>query len=131
MISGIVIAAAITYVVMLVAFTRPSLRYLHIPVMITIVLFDLGMPFYLYFTGDWYKRLILHEEIFSFLIWMHLILVLTLYALYFLQVKTARRLLAGDMGVRSDHRTQGIGIMIVRALVIMTGALLVEPETPA
>lgn len=119
----------VTYCFMVLAFFFPRRRWLHIPVMVTCILFDLAMPFYLYATNDWYKRLIEHEEIFSFLIWCHVGLVLTIYALYIVQVQTAVRLSKGDQASREDHRGQGKAILLVRALVLGTGALLYTPES--
>ncbi len=128
MIATTVLVVAGTYLLMIAAFYLARFRWFHIPVMISIVLFDLSMPFYLYATGDWYRRLIEHEEIFSFLIWMHVGLVITLYALYFLQVVTARKIIKGDVEGRADHRGQAKAILLVRGLVLLTAALLVEPE---
>lgn len=119
----------VTYALMVVAFFAARRRWFHIPVMVTCILFDLAMPFYLYATNDWYKRLIEHEEIFSFLIWCHLGLVLTVYALYFVQVQTGLRLLKADQASRDDHRGQAKAILLVRALVLGTGALLYSPES--
>ncbi|HHH36649.1 MAG TPA: hypothetical protein ENK48_07460 [Gammaproteobacteria bacterium] len=128
--AGTVIFAAATYLLMVVAFYQAKARRFHIPVMAGIILIDLCFPVYLYLTRDWIRRLFDEGEIFSFLIWMHLILVITLYLLYFFQVQTARRILSGDGDARPDHRSQAKGILIVRALVIMTGALLAEsPES--
>jgi len=121
--------AAGTYLVMLAAFYLSRYRWLHIPLMVSVILFDLAMPFYLYLTGDWYRRLIEHEEIFSFLIWMHVGLVFTLYALYFLQIQSARKIFHGDCEGRADHYTQAKAILLVRGLVLLTAALLVEPES--
>lgn len=127
MIPGTVLFAATTFVIMLATFFLARMRRVHIPVMITIMVIDLFFPVYLYMTRDWHKKLIEHGEIFSFLMWMHFILVITLYVLYVVQIQTARRLLGGDDAVRKDHRAQGIGILITRGLVIFTGALLAEP----
>ncbi|MEK7321926.1 MAG: hypothetical protein AABZ84_02465 [Pseudomonadota bacterium] len=121
--------AAGTYLVMLAAFYLSRYRWLHIPIMVSVMLFDLAMPFYLYLTGDWYRRLIEHEEIFSFLIWMHVGLVFTLYALYFLQIQSARKIFRGDGEGRADHYSQAKAILLVRGLVLLTAALLVEPES--
>ena len=68
-----------------------SLPLVSLPVMVSTSV-DVLFPFYLYLTHDWYNRLIVHEEIFSFLIWMHFGLTLALYALYFLQIQTARKI---------------------------------------
>ena len=131
MIAATVLVAAGTYVIMLAAFYLARFRWLHIPIMVSIVLFDLAMPFYLYVTGDWYRRLIEHEEIFSFLIWMHVGLVITLYALYVLQVVSARKIIKGDAEGRADHHSQAKAILLVRGLVLLTAALLVKPEAAA
>jgi len=127
MIPGTVLFATTTFLIMLAAFFLARERRVHVPVMISIMVIDLFFPFYLYMTRDWYKKLIEHGEIFSFLVWMHFLLVITLYVLYVVQIQTARRLLVGDGAVRKDHRVQGIGILITRGLVIVTGALLAEP----
>jgi len=126
MIAGTVLFAAATYLLMVAAFHGARVRRFHIPVMATIIAIDIFFPVYLYLTRDWIRRLFEQEEIFSFLIWMHLILVITLYLLYFFQVQTARRIMAGDEQARNDHHSQGKGILIVRALMITAGALLVE-----
>jgi len=127
MIPGTVLFATTTFLIMLSAFYLARLRRLHVPVMMSVMVIDLFFPVYLYMTRDWHKKLIEHGEIFSFLMWMHFILVITLYVLYVVQIQTARRLLGGDDAVRKDHRTQGIGILIARGLVIFTGTLLAEP----
>lgn len=127
MIPGTVLFASAMYVVMLAAFFCARMRRVHIPLMITIMVIDLFFPVYLYLTRDWGKRLIEQGEIFSFLIWMHFMLVITLYVLYVVQVQTARKILSGEDVAKRDHRAQGIGILVTRALVIFTGALLAEP----
>jgi hypothetical protein len=116
-----------TYAFMVAAFFMPKQRSFHVPVMMGTVLFDLLMPFYLFLTQDWYKRLIEQEEIFSFMIWMHFILVLTLYALYGLQIMTVKKMVNGDEVARKEHRTQGLGILIARGLVILSAAMLIDP----
>ncbi len=130
MLEETVIAATLTYILMIAAYKYSHIRKFHIPSMTAIILFDLCMPFYLYFTQDWKERLIDGGEIFSFLIWMHVGLVITLYVLYALQVSAGRKILQGnDPSIRDEHKNQGKGILLTRALVIATGALLVEPET--
>lgn len=117
-----------TYALMVAAFFLARRRSFHMPVMLGTVLFDLLMPFYLVLTNDWYKRLIEQEEIFSFMIWMHFILVLTLYALYGLQIMTVKKMINGDAVARKEHRTQGGGILIARGLVILSAAMLIDPS---
>jgi len=111
------------------AFLWGKRRYFHIPVMVSLMLIDFAFPVYLVLNKDWYGRLIEHGEILSFMIWMHLILVLVLYALYVLQIFTAIKLFKGDNSVRADHRSQGKGILIARALMILSAAMLIEPVT--
>jgi len=125
--SGALLFGITTYALMVVAFFMAKRRTLHMPVMIVAVLFDLLIPFYLVLTNDWYKRLIAQEEIFSFMIWMHFILVLTLYALYGLQIMTIKKMVNGDEAARKEHRTQGLGILIARGLVILSAAMLIDP----
>ena len=126
--AGTVQYIAFTYLLMLVAYFWPQRRSWHMTIMALIIFSDVCFPLYLVLTKDWVRRLIDEEEIFSFLIWMHLILVISLYVLYFVQVQAARGILRGDPQARQEHKTQGLGILIVRALVLVTGALLVEPN---
>lgn len=125
-IPGTVLFIAATHGVLIAAFYLSSWRLFHVPVMLAVMVTDVAFPFYLYLTHDWWKRLIDDGEIFSFLLWMHFILIITLYMFYVLQIAAGRRLLRGDMGVRGDHRRQGMGIIVLRTLVFVTGALLVK-----
>ena len=118
-----------TYVLMLAAYYYSRFRWFHVPVMVSIIIVDVLFPFYLYLTHDWYRRLIVHQEIFSFLIWMHFGLILTLYALYFLQIQTARKIFSGIHEARGEHLSQAKAILLVRGLVIATALLLVDPES--
>ena len=133
MLEGTVIAAIVSYVLMLAAYYLHRLRAFHEPVMISAILFDVGMPFYLMLNRDWGKRLIDEGDIMSFGIWMHFGLIITLYVLYAVQIQTAlvlRRPAGEDTAkARKDHRAQAKGILLARGLVILTGAILVEsPE---
>ncbi len=127
MISGTLIFVIATYAVMVWAFLWAKNRIFHIPVVVSVMLIDIGFPVYLVMNKDWYRRLIEQEEILSFMIWMHFILVLVLYALYFLQVQSAIKLMRGDEEARGEHRNQGKGILIARGLVILSAAMLIEP----
>ena len=58
--------------------------------------------------------------------------------LYVIQVQTALKILrsgkkAVDVGeletVHREHRAQGVGILLARALVIVTGAMLADPAS--
>ncbi|MEO6422494.1 MAG: hypothetical protein ABIR84_07405 [Candidatus Nitrotoga sp.] len=124
--AGTVWVAVATYVLMLTAFRYAKQRTFHVLVMISVILFDLGMPIYLYLNKDWYRRLIEENELLSFLVWIHFMMLVMMYALYVVQVKTALRLLRSDNSARIDHRAQGRAMLLVRAMVIFTGALLVE-----
>ena len=117
-----------SYALMVAAYFYSHYRWFHVPVMVSTIVVDVLFPFYLYLTHDWYKRLIVHEEIFSFLIWMHFGLTLTLYALYFLQIQTARKIFSGNIMARGEHYRQARAILLVRGLVITTALLLVDPE---
>lgn len=126
-----VLFIAATYVVMLLAYRLPQFPWFHRPVMVMIMIIDVCFPFYLYATGDWWRRMIEQQEILSSLIWIHLILVISLYMLYVFQIQAVRGMLRGDEEARSTHKSQGLGIIIARGLVLATGALLVEPEVLA
>lgn len=121
------LAALLSYLLMLAAYFLHRWRWFHVPVMLAIVAFDLGMPFYLYLHRHWWRRLIEHQEILSFGIWMHFGLLITLYVLYALQILTARKILQGDASARVDHHGQGKALLLVRGLVIVTGAILANP----
>lgn len=114
---------------MIFAFVKAHWRVFHISVMVSIVVFDvLLLPIYFILERNWYDRMILHEDILSFGVWMHFMLILSLYVLYAFQILSARRLWKGPdpWQARVEHRSQGKGILIVRALVIITGAMLIE-----
>ena len=125
-----VIAASITYVIMLLAFYYHRMRKFHVPVMISVVIFDISMPFYLYSTRDWKLQLIEQGDILSFGVWTHFGLLIALFVLYAIQITAGRAILAGkgDESVRTEHRNVGKSILIVRALVILSGAMLINPE---
>ncbi len=117
-----------TYAAMIGAYFLARQRIIHIGVMASVMVIDLAFPVWLVFNRDWYKRLIEQEEILSFMIWMHFMLVLALYALYVMQIMAGRRLLRGDNEARADHRTQGIGVLVVRGLVIASAFMLIDPS---
>ncbi|NOX42773.1 MAG: hypothetical protein GXP19_03440 [Gammaproteobacteria bacterium] len=105
--------------------------------MISIIVFDLCVPFYLFFNRDWEARLIDSGDILSFSVWMHFGFVLTLYILYAFQIHSVVKMLKRNVGVeaaedakdaKEDHRGQGKAILILRALVILTGTILIDPE---
>lgn len=127
--AGTVFYVLATYALMVGAFYYARLRRFHVPVMVFIMTSDLLFPIYLVMTRDWYQRLIVDEDILTFGVWVHFMLLITLFVLYFVQILAGRRLLKGeaDARIRQEHRAQGMGILLVRAFVILTGALLVQP----
>jgi hypothetical protein len=127
MLPATTIAAFLSYLLMLGAYFLPRRRWFHIPAMSSIILFDLGMPFYLYSHRNWWHRLVEQGDMFSFLVWMHFGLLITMYVLYAAQIHTAAKIFKGDGGARAMHHAQGKALLTVRGLVILTGAILAEP----
>ena len=113
--------AALSYLLMLVAYFRPKVRAFHMPVMAANILFDLSMPFYLVTHRRWWHRLVEQGDLFSFLAWMHFGLLITMYALEAAQVYSAVQLLKGRPGARVTHHLQGRALLMARGLVIVTG----------
>ena len=109
-------------------------RRFHIAAMSCLMVFDFFFPVYLYLTHDWWKRLIVDGDIFSFLLWSHLIFVMVLFALYVLQVMAGRAMLQKPASsedyqrTQGEHRKQFIGIVVARLLVLASGALLIVPK---
>lgn len=123
-----ILVSIISYLVMLVAYYLHARRTLHVGLMVTVMLYDLLIPIYLYLARDWYKRLIEHGDILTFGVWIHFGCILTLYVLYGFQISAGLRLWRGDREALEDHQGQGKAILVVRAMVIITGWLLAEPE---
>ncbi|MCI0507474.1 MAG: hypothetical protein L0Z73_15375, partial [Gammaproteobacteria bacterium] len=128
MLAETVIAASITYLIMVAAVYWRRIRPLHVSIMVAVMIFDLLMPFYLYANRDWKTRLIDHGDILSFLVWTHFGLLIALFVLYGIQIMAGRKLLAGDNSARGEHKNVAKGILLTRALVILSGALLYHPE---
>ncbi|MDR2877990.1 MAG: hypothetical protein LBV36_08140 [Chromatiales bacterium] len=131
-----VVYALVSWCVMLLMFfLARRYRRLHVAVMSSIITLDFLFPFYLYLTRDWGRRLFDEGDILSFMLWTHLLLVITMYVLYVVQIQAGRRLLRGEgqerSGLRSEHRGLGIAILVARGLVVFTGALLVESHYEA
>ena len=126
---GTIVAAIVSYLLMLAAYRMPRRRYFHIPVMAACLLFDLAMPIYLYTHRHWWHRLVEQGDIFSFLVWMHFGLLITMYVLYGTQINTARKIFKGDAEARAAHHAQGKALLLSRGLVIVTGAILANPVT--
>jgi len=119
-------AAAVSYVIMLAAYFLHRQRWLHVPAMVAVIVFDVGMPIYLYTHRDWYHRLIEQGDLTSFGVWMHLGLLVGMYALEGMQLLSARKIMQGDSAARADHGGQAKMLLFVRGLVIVTGAILAE-----
>lgn len=109
---------------MIAAFKYPTYRWFHIPVMVTCIFFDVLMPVYLVTHRNWWHRLIEEGDITSFGIWMHLGLLVALYALEFVQVQSARKILSGKEEARQTHRGQAKALLVIRAIVIISGGIL-------
>jgi len=123
-----VVLVLLSFVVMALAYSLRRQHQWHIVLMSCVMVFDVLFPVWLYMTHDWKRRLIDDGELFSFLVWTHLFLILTLYCLYVLQVMAGRQLKAGLQEARESHRVQSRGIFIVRVFVFLTGALLIAPD---
>lgn len=123
-----VVLVIVSFIVMGLAWWQRRQHVLHIGLMASVMVFDVAFPIWLYLTHNWVHRLIDEGELFSFLIWAHLFLVLTLYALYGLQIQAGKQMLAKESGSRQNHRVQSRGILAVRLAVFLTGALLIAPE---
>jgi len=131
--TGAILFASATCLLQVAAFYLAHIRLFHVSVMISLLVFDLVFPIYLFMTRDWYNQLIVQGDILTFGVWIHFMLVITLYVLYVVQVQAARAIVygGGDIetkkALKKDHRAQGIGILVVRPMMIFTGALL-APE---
>ncbi len=123
-----VILVLLSFVVLLVGLKLHSKPRVHIAMMVSVMLFDLCFPFWLYMTHDWVKRLIDDGELLSFAIWAHMFLVLSLYALYVLQIQAGLALVKGNQLVRASHLLQGKGIVVARLFVLISGAMLIAPK---
>ncbi len=121
------LAACASYALMLAAYFLPKRRAFHMPAMGAAILFDVAMPFFLVTHRNWWHRLIEQNDIFSFLVWMHFGLLITMYALEAAQVATARQILKGVPNARVTHHSQGRALLMARGLVIVTGGFLAEP----
>ena len=115
---------------MLAGFALRRHRRVHITLMSIVILYDCSMPVYLFLTRDWYKRLVVNEDILTFGLWMHLGLVMFLYVLYVFQIQAGRQIMMSPPSeeARDNHRKQGIALFITRAFVVLTGAMLYDPQ---
>ena len=104
---------------------------LHAAMMGLLCVFDVLFPLYLYLTHNWYERLIVHKELLSFAIWAHLIFIISLYALYVLQMLSGRNMLNNKEAEQQTHQMQARAFIVVRVFVFASGLLLLEPEATA
>lgn len=131
--TGAILFASATCLLQGAAFYFAHIRSFHVTVMVTLLLCDIFFPVYLFMTRDWHNQLIVQGDILTFGVWIHFMLVITLYVLYVVQVQVARTIVAGKEDaerikvLKKEHRAQGIGILVVRPMMIFTGALL-APE---
>jgi len=121
-----VIAATISFLVLLFAYYKHKQRVLHVSLMIGVMIFVLVFPIYLYLTRDWKTRLIDHEDIMSFGVWTHFGLLVALIVLFVLQVMAGLRLLKYDNAVRLEHHNLAKGILLTFGLVLLSGVLLIQ-----
>ena len=117
-----------SFVVLAAAWLLQKQHRLHIALMCSVMTFDVLFPVWLYATHNWVKRLIDDGELLSFAIWAHVFLILTLYALYVLQIQAGRQMLSGNAEARPGHKVQSRGIVIIRLFVFLSGALLIAPD---
>lgn len=99
---------------------------IHAAMMMVLLIFDLCFPIYLYATHDWYLRLVTHKELLSFAIWAHLIFVISLYAVYVLQILSGQKMKRDAAPEREAHQMQARAFVILRLFVFASGALLME-----
>jgi len=131
--TGAILFASATCLLQFAAFYFAHIRTFHVSVMVSLLIFDLTFPIYLFMTRDWYNQLIVQGDILTFGVWIHFMLVITLYVLYVVQVQVARAIVSGNedaervKALKKDHRAQGLGILVTRPMMIFTGALL-APE---
>jgi len=126
--------ASLTLLLMLVAIYWHRAHRFHVPVMFSVIAFDIGMPFYLMMTRDWSKRLLTDGDILSFGVWMHFGVIISLFVLYAIQISAGLKLLkttSDTADIRQEHRMLAKGILLARTLVITTGAMLSEPVITA
>ena len=131
--TGAIIFASATCLLQYAAFRFAHIRSFHVSVMVSLLIFDICFPIYLFMTRDWYNQLIVQGDILTFGVWIHFMLVITLYVLYVVQVQVVRAIRSGKedeervLTLKKEHRAQGLGILVTRPMMIFTGALL-APE---
>jgi len=126
MIIDSVIATSVSFVVLLFAFYNHKRRVLHVSLMVSVMVFDLLFPIYLYMTRDWKTRLFDHGDILSFGVWTHIGLLVSLMVLFVLQVAAGLKLLKNDNSQRQEHANLAKGILLTYGLVLLSGVLLIQ-----
>jgi len=116
-----------SFVVMAVAWWQRHRPALHVPLMAAVMVFDLLFPVWLYSIHDWQRRLIDEGDILSFAVWAHWGMVIMLLVLYGLQIALGREIQRGAVARRTEHRSQAIGIVLVRITVFLSGVALMVP----
>ncbi len=123
--TSIVLVSA-SFVWLFVAILLRKQHSIHAAMMMVLLVFDLLFPVYLYATHDWYLRLVTHKELLSFAIWAHLLFVLSLYAVYVLQILSGKKMKREPAPEREAHQMQARVFVILRLFVFTSGALLME-----
>ena len=122
--SPTVIASCLTYLLMLAAWQFHRPRIWHVTAMSLCLVYDIAVPFYLFYARHWIHLLIDKGEILDFLVWMHVGLDIMLFVVYAMQIRVGVQIWRGERGLRDVHRQQGLVILVVRLLVVLSGALL-------
>ncbi len=122
--SPVLIASMLICLLMLAAYRFHRPRIWHATAMSLCMVYGIGVPFYLFFARNWPHRLIDQGGIFNYLVWMHVVLVLLLFTMYFLQIREGLRLWRGVREAREIHAQQAKVILGAMLLVIITGGLL-------
>ena len=91
--AGPFFVAALTFVLMLAAMYWHRRRRFHVSVMVSVMLFDVAMPFYLMATRDWKTRLMNEGDDLSVGVWVHFGLIITLLVWFVSAVWTALKIL--------------------------------------
>ncbi|MDQ6964956.1 MAG: hypothetical protein Q9M13_08575 [Mariprofundales bacterium] len=116
-----------SFMVMAVAWWQRHRPALHAPLMAAVVLFDLLFPVWLYSVHDWKRQLIDEGDILSFAVWTHWGLMIMLLVLYYLQISLGLAVWRGDRSRLREHRSQAVGILLVRTTVFLSGVALMVP----
>jgi len=122
--SKVFLISSLSMLIMLVAYWWPRPRIWHVSVMAVCMLYDLSIPFYLFYARNWPHILIDQGEILDYLVWMHVFFDILLFVLYVMQIREGISLWRGSRESRLPHSQQAKMILAVRILVILTGGML-------